>query len=85
MSKFENFIKDNEQKRSKGSRNKTLSMNMDFFIFRNIKQLSMGIVELVNNSLFHGLDTLKVRLQSKCLTDDVSLFYKNKVELKRKK
>jgi len=83
MSKFENFIKDNKEKRSKESKKKSLSMNMDLFFFRNMKQLSMGTVEMINNSVFHGLDTLKVRLQAKCLTEDVSLFYKNKVEFKR--
>jgi hypothetical protein len=83
MSKFENFIKDNKEKRSKESKKKSLSMNMELFFFRNMKQLSMGTVEMINNTLFHGLDTLKVRLQAKCLTEDVSLFYKNKVEFNR--
>jgi hypothetical protein len=84
MNKFDNFIKDNPLKQSKDSRRHTLGMNMEFFFFRNIKQLSMGVVELINNTVFHGLDTLKVRLQAKCLTEDVSQFYKNKVEFKRK-
>ena len=84
MNKFDIFIKDNPLKESRERRHHTLGMNMDFFIFRNIKQLSMGVVELVNNTVFHGLDTLKVRLQAKCLTEDISQFYRNKVEFKRK-
>ena len=85
MDKFENFVKDREIISKKERRNKSLSDNLDLFVFRNIKQLSMGTVEFINNTVFHGLDTLKVRLQAKNMFDDTSLFYKNKVQLKRKK
>jgi hypothetical protein len=83
-SKLEAYLREKE---SNSYRNKTktkIAENMDLFIYKNIKQISMGIVETFNNVVFHGLDTLKVRLQSKCMTEDISQFYKNKVQTKRK-
>jgi hypothetical protein len=82
--KFESFLKDKEKTTQKLKKQKNFSENMDLFIFKNVKQLSMGLVEFTNNTLFHGLDTLKVRVQAKCMVEDVALFYKNKVQLKRK-
>ncbi len=82
MSKFDNFKQDNQKVLSKSNKRKNLSDNMDIFVFRNIKKISMGIVELFNNTFFHGFDTLKVRLQAKCKLHDLSGFYKNKVESK---
>ncbi len=83
MNKFENFKKDRTGQQTNERRQKDMIVNMDLFFYRNIKLISRGIVEFINNTVFHGLDTLKVRLQAKCLTDDVSMFYKNKVEFKR--
>lgn len=82
MNKFDSFVKDNQ--RLVKNRKSTLSDNMEAFLFRNTKQVSMGLVELLNNTVFHGLDTLKVRLQAKCIKEDVAHFYKNKVQNKRK-
>jgi len=82
--KFESFIKDKEKTTLKIKKQKNFSENMDLFIFKNVRQLSMGLVELINNTAFHGLDTLKVRIQAKCMVEDVALFYKNKVQHKRK-
>ena len=83
MSKFEEFKKDRIKVYTKDKRQQNLNENMDLFVFRNIKRLCMGSVELINNTLFHGLDTLKVRVQAKCKLHDISLFFKNKVETKR--
>jgi hypothetical protein len=83
--KFEAYIRDKEKSSLKTRTKKKISQNMDLFIYKNTKQFSMGIVELINNTIFHGLDTLKVRLQAKCMTEDVSQFYKNKVQNKRNK
>lgn len=79
--KFDNFKND----QNKYSKEKTNSLNdkLENIIFRNVKGFSMGIIETFNNSIFHFLDTLKVRIQSKSIAEDVSLFYKNRVMDKR--
>lgn len=85
MTKFENFAKDHKIKTEKQSTKlKSLNEKMDFFIFRNTKEISMGCVEFINNTFFHFLDTVKVRLQAKNLVEDTSLFFKNRVTDKRK-
>jgi len=83
-SKLEAYLRDKEQKSFRSKTRTKIAENMDLFIYKNIKQISMGLVEAFNNIVFHGLDTLKVRLQSKCMTEDISQFYKNKVQTKRK-
>jgi hypothetical protein len=84
MDKFDSFVKDHKKIATREKAKGKLHENFDLFFFRNSKQMSMGIVELLNNTVFHGLDTLKVRLQAKSLIEDVSHFYKNKVQHKRK-
>lgn len=81
--KFQQFLKD-KQKTINSSKNSDFSDKLDSFIFRNIKALSMGLVETFNNTIFHFFDTVKVRLQAKSMIDDVSLFHKNKVIKKSK-
>jgi hypothetical protein len=83
MSKFEEFKKDKIKSVVKSAKKKDMAENMDMFVYRNIKEISMGIVELINNTLYHGFDTLKVRLQAKCKIHDTSCFFKNKVDKKR--
>jgi len=84
QNKFDSFVKDHNQTFQTTKRIRNLQDNFDSFFFRNSKQISMGIVELLNNTFFHGLDTLKVRLQAKSIIEDVSHYHKNKVEYKRK-
>jgi hypothetical protein len=82
MSKFEKFAHEHAKIRP---RNKDmLETRMDSFVMKNVKQISLGSVEFLNNTLFHFLDTIKVRIQAKCIADDVSLYFRNQVTKKRK-
>jgi hypothetical protein len=82
-SKFDLFVKDKFNVYNKEKRINKLHDNLDSFVFLNSKQISMGLVEFINNTVFHGFDTLKVRLQARSLIEDVSHFNKNKVQFKR--
>lgn len=52
---------------------------------RNSKALTYVAVEMFHNTSFHFIETLKVRGMARNLkTGDVSLYFANKVEKKRK-
>lgn len=76
------FLKDLEKK-EKSFYNR-FATKANFFISTNIRLTSFVVVDLLNNILLHGLDTLKVRLQAKSIFNDTSLFQTNQVSKKSK-
>ena len=69
--KFSKF-KESQKKFGRFKKNNNLNDKMESFVFKNMKAISLATVELMNNVLFHYLDTIKVRLQAKAIKDDTS-------------
>ena len=53
--------------------------HIDGFMFRNIKSITYIALETFHHSMFHFIDTVKIRSQARNLTQDVSFYFKNKV------
>jgi hypothetical protein len=79
--KFLNF--ENDKKNMKESLKTRLGYKLEDIVFRYTKEVSMGVIELLNNTVFHFLDTLKVRLQAKNIKEDIALFTRNRVDQRR--
>ena len=73
--KFKQFIED----KNKIPFHKKVYAKAKKFIFFNNKSFTYGFIDLINNSLLHFLDTIKVRSQAFSLKDDISLYKKNQV------
>jgi hypothetical protein len=79
--KFLNF--ENDIKNTKDPLKRRANDKLEDIIFRYTKEVSMGVIELMNNTVFHFLDTLKVRLQAKNIKEDIALFNRNRVDNRR--
>ena len=53
--------------------------HIDGFMLKNIKGVSFVALEAFHHSMFHFIDTVKVRSQARNLTHDVSYYFKNQV------
>jgi hypothetical protein len=80
--KFQNY--ENDIRNKKDPLRQRINDRIEDTMFRFTKEVSMGSVELLNNTLFHFLDTLKVRLQAKNIKEDIALFSRNRVDQKSK-
>lgn len=57
--------------------------NEDTYLFRNIKMFAFAATEASHNTLFHFIETVKVRGQARnIVTGDISHYFKNQVEKK---
>ena len=74
--KFKKFVED----KNKISISKKLNSKIKKFIFLNNKSFTYAFIDLMNNTFFHFLDTVKVRSQAFSLKDDVSNYKKNQVK-----
>lgn len=54
------------------------------FYLRHVKSLSYVALECFHATVFHFIETVKVRGMARNLKEDVSLYFKNQVEKKRK-
>jgi len=80
--KFQKFIQDKEKRKYSSLRKMQILEKFDNHLFRNIKLLTMGGIEFLNNVSLHIFDTIKVRLQAKSIISDISLFHANRVQEK---
>jgi hypothetical protein len=79
-SKLENYRKEFKQPEKISDK---FFNKFEYLIFRYTKPMTMGSIELLNNSIFHFLDTIKVRLQAKNIKEDIALFTRNRVTERR--
>jgi hypothetical protein len=79
--KFLNF--ENDKFNKKEPLRKRIKDKFEDIVFRYTKEVSLGVIEMLNNTVFHFLDTLKVRLQAKNLKEDIALFTRNRVDKRR--
>jgi hypothetical protein len=79
MSKFDKYVSDKKREIKSSKMKNKFSGYLDSFLFKNVKELSMGWIEFLNNTILHGFDTIKVRQQAKSMVGDIAMYHKNNV------